>query len=386
MYQRFYTKTPQERRQILEANGAENLDILAGFPNEEIDTLDRMSENVIGSWRLPLGVIPQLTVNGKCHRLAMATEEPSVIAAVNRTSKIINACPNGVECFFDSPVTIAQISGTVSLTQANVFKQILNQNKNRWLTLANEQNPKLVELGGGAFDILLEILPPESNDLWNETFIIFKLYVHTLEAMGANAVNTMAEALLRHIKNEFILFTPCMAIVSNAGDGRLVHANINIPFSVLNELTGIPGSEFAMFIARASALADRSPERAVTHNKGIMNGIIAAALPLGQDTRAMNAAFYDYACKDGVHRPMVRWKTQEQTLHGEMHIPLHVGFVGGIRKIPAINAAFAFDKIEHYGELCGLLAAVGMTQNLGALWALTTNGIQAGHMKLHARK
>ena len=148
----------------------------------------------------------------------------------------------------------------------------------------------------------------------------------------------------------------------------------------------MPGFNFAMLIARASALADRYPERAVTHNKGIMNGIIAAALPLGQDTRAIHAAFYDYACKDGVHVPLVRWNIQKQTLHGEMHIPLPVGSVGGLRKLPAVNAAFAFDKIDNYAELCNVLAGVGMTQNLGALWALTTEGIQAGHMKLHARK
>lgn len=386
MFKRFYTKSPSERRQILEADGARNLNDLAGIPNAEIDTLDRMSENVIGAWRLPLGVVPQFTVNKKCHRIAMATEEPSVIAAVNRISKLINACQDGIHCSFDSPVTMAQISGAVSLAQANVFKQIINQNKAQWLSLANEQNPQLAELGGGAFDIQLEILPPEWNELWRETFVIFKLYVHTLDAMGANAVNTMAEALLRYIENEYVFFTPCMAIVSNASEGRLVHASIDIPFAILEEITGMPGSNFAMLIARASALADRCPERAVTHNKGILNGIIAAAIPLGQDTRAIQAAAYDYACKTGVHLPLVRWNMSSKSLHGEMHIPLPIGSVGGLRKIPAVNAAFAFDKIDNYAELCSVLASVGMTQNLGALWALTTEGIQAGHMKLHNRK
>ncbi|MBO4351662.1 MAG: 3-hydroxy-3-methylglutaryl-CoA reductase [Proteobacteria bacterium] len=386
MFKHFYTKSLKERRQILEADGASDLKELAGIPNAEFDILDRMSENVIGAWRLPLGVVPQLTVNGKCHRIAMSTEEPSVIAAVNRTSRLINACHGGIHCRYDSPVTMAQISGTLPLAQANGFKLMLIRNKERWLTLANEQNPKLVELGGGAFDIQVDVLPPEWNDSWRETFIILKIYVHTMDAMGANAVNTMAEALLRCIENENINLTPCMAIVSNASEGRLVHAHIEIPFATLEEITGIPGSNFAMLIARGSALADRCPERAVTHNKGILNGIIAAAIPLGQDTRAINAAFYDYACKTGVHLPLVRWNIQKQSLHAEMHLPLPVGFVGGLRKVPAVNAAFAFDKIENYAELCGVLAGVGMAQNLGALWALTTEGIQAGHMKLHARK
>ena len=177
-----------------------------------------------------------------------------------------------------------------------------------------------------------------------------------------------------------------MAILSNDGEGRMVHARVSIPFHVLEEMTGLPGEEFSQRITRASALAERSPERAVTHNKGIMNGIIAAALPLGQDTRAISASFYDCACQSGQHCPIVRWQSANNALLGETNLPLPVGFVGGFRKNAAVNAAFAFDKIESYRELCSFLAAVGMAQNLGALWALTTEGIQAGHMKLHLRK
>lgn len=385
MYTRFYTKTPIERRKILETDGVLNLKELAGNLNEETAMLDRMSENVIGSWRLPLGVVPQLLVNGKKHRVAMATEEASVVAAVNRVAKVLNAS-GGVECDFDVPVTMAQITGTIPLAKANAFKYSFNQNKSRLIELANAQNPKMIALGGGAFDIQIDILPPEWNETWRETFIILKLYVHTLEAMGANAVNTMAEALMHDIANECEEFIPCMAILSNDGEGRMVHAHVKIPFHVLEEMTCLSGEDFARRITRASALADRCPERAVTHNKGIMNGIIAASLPLGQDTRAISASFYDCACQSGQHCPMVRWQTVNEFLYGESNLPLPVGFVGGFRKNTAVNAAFAFDKIESYQELCSFLAAVGIAQNLGALWALTTEGIQAGHMKLHLRK
>lgn len=378
---KFYELSPCARREFL--GDSDCLERLAGQISAETDLLDRMSENVIGAWRLPLGVVPSLVINGKAHRIAMATEEPSVVAAACRVSRLANAC-GGITVAVDTPVTAAQIMGIIEPALARTAARWISAHAQALLQTANRCDPMLCSCGGGAFDIVPQILSPDAES--EETFLVSKLFVHTAEAMGANAVNTMAEAIQAVLAESLSGYTPAMAILTNDSAGRMVHASLVIPHQVFGTFAHLDGRDISTRIARATAFAARSPERAVTHNKGILNGMIAAALPLGQDTRALSAACLHHANKSGSHLPLTHAVNDAETLTFRMEAPVPAGFVGGFRKNPAVAAAFEFDGIASYDELCALLASVGLVQNLGALWALVTEGIQAGHMRLHSRK
>lgn len=354
-----------------------DLGLLAGPIDEETALFDRMSENVIGAWRLPLGVLTGIVINRREHRIAMATEEPSVIAAVNRTAVLFNAV-GGIHAEADEPVTRAQIMFRVEEDSVPWVREEILRRKSRYIGIANQSNPGLTGAGGGAFE--LETETP------GDGFVVVRLLVRTMDAMGANAVNTMAEALQQAFVQEYgdaPGYERGMAILTNEGSGRLARARIELPFEML---PGEDGAAFGHRMEMASEFALRSPDRAVTHNKGIMNGVIAAALPLGQDTRAMSASFFDAACRQGRHLPMSRWFTQDDRLNGILEMPVVAGYVGGFRHHPGVEAAFVFDGIRSYQELCHVICSVGLAQNFGALRALMTEGIQAGHMSLHARK
>ena len=391
MISNFYKKTPQERRQILIDNQTvlsdEELHILAGKLNDETFLLDKMSENVIGACRLPLGILTGILVNGTEHSVAMATEEPSVIAAVNRASKLINAA-GGIITQVQPPEMIAQISLTVPLQNIHAFQDEILKSEKQWLELANSCDPVLISNGGGACQINTQIFNTNAESEWNEVFITIDLHVRTADAMGANILNTMAEKLMQEIISRYqheYQCKPVMAILSNRACHRMVTARCSISNDILSDF--YPSEEsLGIKLHRASVFAELSPERAITHNKGILNGIIAASIPLGQDTRAIEAAAYDYACIHGSHKPLSRWKYQNDTLIGELTMPLVVGYVGGFRTNPAFDAAFRFARIDSYTKLCSLLSSIGLAQNMAALWALSTEGIQAGHMKLHQRK
>ena len=357
----------------------EKLDILAGGLDAGIEIWDRMSENVIGAFRLPLGVLTGLIINGQEHKIAMATEEPSVVAAANRAARIINAS-GGISVSVPKPWMTAQIMVATSHSDADKLCSDILERKPEWMDLANRCDPQLISHDGGVFDVTVEILPPDPGTSDEDIYIVVTLYVYTADAMGANCLNTMAECILNRIVQDYGDNYQCkrgMAILSNRAQGRVVTARCEAVFD---------NAEIASGISRASSFARRSPERAVTHNKGILNGVVAAALPLGQDTRALECAAYDFACQTGVHRPLATWIAQDNWLYGELKMPMVVGFAGRFRSIPSIDAAFDFDGIDDYQTLCSVLAGVGLAQNLAALWALSTEGIQAGHMKLHARK
>lgn len=372
---------------MLENAGVVDIEMLAGALCEETQILDQMSENVIGAFRLPMGVLTGILVNGHEHRVAMATEEPSVVAAVNRTARMLNEA-GGVHVTVDSPVTFAQIMVVCEKSAAQAVCNRILANKERYLALANACDDKLVQCGGGAFKLAVRTIDDERILLPDGSAgcdVVVRLEVHTVDAMGANAVNTMAEALLKSIVADTGCI-PGMAILSNAGDGRLAHARTEIPFDILGKYARMNGEQIAHRIEMASIFAENDPQRAVTHNKGILNGVSAAALVLGQDTRALEVSIIDYACRLGGHKPLSRWFVRDAGLCGELTLPLMVGVVGGFRRNPAMDAAFSFDGIDSYTSLCSVLSAVGLAQNLGAVWALVTDGIQAGHMVLHARK
>jgi hydroxymethylglutaryl-CoA reductase len=379
----------QRRQQLMQTDfGESDMMALAGAVCDETNRLERMSENVVGALRLPMGILTGLIVNGIAHVVPMATEEPSVVAAVNRTARLINAA-GGIQAEVMKPVTTAQIMLVICSACAQMLCDRIMSDKGRWLDVANRCDEKLISLGGGAFDLDSAILP--GDDEWAETFVVTRLHVHTLDAMGANIVNTMAEAVMGemvreyHADSRFSSIEPGMAILTNASPGRMVTASVSIPFECIEGICGIDGEHFSHLIARSSAFASRSSERAITHNKGILNGIMAAALAFGEDTRALGIAATDYACRHG-HQPLARWTIGQASLKGTLRLPIVAGFVGGTKLGAPYQAALKLAEIHSYHSLCSVLAGVGLAQNLGALWALSTEGIQAGHMKLHLRK
>ncbi|MBQ9395930.1 MAG: 3-hydroxy-3-methylglutaryl-CoA reductase [Proteobacteria bacterium] len=386
MYHRFYEKTVAQRRECLDFEGMETL---AGALTDETAVLNTMSENVIGSWRLPLGVLTSICVDGREHRIAMATEEPSVVAAANRASALINLS-GGVFTAADKPVTRAQIMLVCEESRFEWLKSEVLSRQFRYLSSVNEGHSHLIANGGGAFALDVTKICDDRiamADGRKAIFAVIWLSVHTADAMGANLVNTMAEAMMNCIVDDYgDCLDPGMAILTNDGAGRIASAEVHIPHEILAERARCDGKSLARRIEMASVFAEKSPERAITHNKGILNGMIACALPLGQDTRALEAAAFDWACRSGRHLPLCRWWNDCAQLTGKIELPLTVGFAGAFRTLPQVSAAFQFDGIASYHELCGVLASVGLAQNLAALWALVTTGIQAGHLKLHARK
>ncbi len=377
-------------------------------------SIDAMIENAIGTHPMPLGVVPNFCVDGTMHAVAMATEEPSVIAGFNRVSRVFNAS-GGTLTSMPMPMTAAQIAIAISPQNASHLLENLQSRVDDWRTIANDANPALVAAGGGVVQIDFEMIATAESarchcttdacfatlaefdpiEPINEVLVVATLHVSTRDAMGANAVNAMAEALqnawFEHY-GKMDGYAPCMAIVSNRAAERNVHAQVSIPEQVIEQYTKLDFDDFSQRIDRAMRFANASPARAVTHNKGILNGIVAAATPLGQDTRAICASAIDAATRTGIHKPLTQWfgaqhrENGKRYLVGSIDINIPVGFVGGMRHIPHIDAAFKFDHISSLSALSGVLASVGLAQNFAALWALVTDGIQAGHIKLHDKK
>lgn len=379
---KFYALSPLERRDALIAEGVspdtiEKL-IVNGAGDGHLTWLNAMSENVIGSFCLPLGIVRSLIVNDDAHILPMVTEEPSVIAGANKAAKIFNAS-GGVLAEGQRNTVVGQIQVIVPKGQkAQLLARQVLVKRADYLSIANACDPQLVAAGGGAFELNYHVLEAAS-DSTPEAFIVFDLGVHTVEAMGANAVNTMCEAVLRAMQADFDLEAG-LAILTNASE-RMVRARVRIPYDVIDGLGGFSAKDLARRMRMASDFALRDPARAVTHNKGIFNGIVALAMALGQDTRALQAAAYHYALRTGQHQPLAVWKDDADALTGFLELPLLLGYVGGARKLhPGVEAAFELAHIDSCDRLCQCAAALGLAQNFAALLALATEGIQAGHM------
>src|SRR5690606_23063606 len=252
------------------------------------------------------------------------------------------------------------------------------------LALANSMHPSLLRRGGGARDIEIRLLPPPEGSR-GEPILVVHILIDCREAMGANLINTVAEGvapLLEQITGGRVY----LRILSNLADRRLARAMCRIPVAALADFD-LPGEDIAEGISQASRFAVADPYRAVTHNKGVMNGIDAVAIATGNDWRAIEAAAHAWAAKDGVYRSLTQWTVDgEGRLAGKLSLPLKVGIVGGsLRANPAVEASFALLGVESATELAGVMGAVGLAQNLAALRALVTHGIQKGHMRLHAR-
>jgi hydroxymethylglutaryl-CoA reductase len=372
----FYKLTLEERQQLLtrllnlEQEDLSLLKNLGYFSPSQIDTL---IENVVGSYQLPLGIAFNFIVNDKDYLIPMVIEEPSVVAAASNGAKIARKC-GGFYSERIQPIMISQIQIT-HLENIPAIKEKLMKSKKKILQIANEQDPLLNKLGGGAIDIEVRELDTRKGKM-----LILHLLVNVLDAMGANVVNTMAESITPFLE-EISGGKVYLRIVSNLATHRIARCR-----AIFNkELLG--GEEIVEGIISAYEFALADPYRATTHNKGIMNGIVALALATGNDSRAIEAGAHAYASIKGKYEPLTKFGLDsEGNLIGEIEVPLALGIIGGMTKIhPMARLALKILGVRSAEELSQVAAAVGLAQNVAALRALVAEGIQKGHMRLHSR-
>jgi hydroxymethylglutaryl-CoA reductase len=367
----FY-KLPLEERlrtvQEFAALSAEDMKILRE-KGLNIDQAQKMIENVIGTFELPFGVAVNFLINGKDHLIPMVIEEPSVVAASSNAAKLARP-GGGFSTSSTDPVMIGQIQLVHVDSPSSARLQILEQ-KQKILDLANQQDPVLLRFGGGCRDLEVRVL--------DNGMVITHLLVDCRDAMGANAVNTMAEAVAPVIE-EMTGGQVYLRIISNLATYRLARARATFKKEVI-------GPDTVDGIVEAYEFARADPFRAATHNKGIMNGITAVVLATGNDTRAVEAGAHAYASLSGRYTSLTHWeKDGNGDLKGSIEIPMAVGLVGGATKShPVAQVAVKILKVKTAHELGEIMAAVGLAQNFAALRALATEGIQRGHMKLHAK-
>ena len=334
---------------------------------------DRMIENVIGTTELPLGIATNFLINGKDYLIPMAIEEPSVVAAASNAAKMARV-KGGFQTESTEPIMIGQVQ-LVDVKDPFKAKEAILSNKEGILKIANEQDPILVKLGGGAKDIEVRVLDTQAGPM-----VITHLLVDTKDAMGANVVNTMVEAvapLIERVTGGKVY----LRIVSNLASYRLARAKAVFAKEALG------GEEVVDGIVKAYAFAAADPYRCATNNKGIMNGVVAIAQATGNDTRALESGAHSYAMITGKYQPLATWEKDENgDLVGRIELPVAVGIVGGATGVhPIAKVSRKILGVKTARELGEIMAAVGMAQNLAAIRAEVTEGIQRGHMALHAR-
>ncbi|EAC4734976.1 hydroxymethylglutaryl-CoA reductase, degradative [Listeria monocytogenes] len=381
-FDKFYKKTVEERRAILAEYAdlnEEELAFLASTGALSFDKANHMIENTIGIYSLPLGLGMNMLLNDKRYVVPMAMEEPSVVAAQSAGAKLI-AQNGGITGSATKRKMIGQIE-LISVSDIQAAKENIIANEEQLIAIANQAHPSLQKRGGGAVEIQVRTAQT-AND---ETLLIVHLLVDTQEAMGANMVNTMVETLAPELEM-LTNGTANMRILSNLVDEATATAVCRInPESLATKTQS--GEWVRDRIIAAYEFADADIYRAATHNKGIMNGIDAVIMAFGNDWRAVEAASHAYAARTGSYKPMSKWsKDVEGYLVGELTLPMPVAFVGGsigIHPIATLSKKIA--RVESAKELAMLVCAVGLTQNLSALKALITEGIQRGHMSLQAK-
>ncbi len=370
----FYKKSMEQRQQTLASTlglSAETQRYLQ-TGGLDMDVADHMTENVISTFALPLSVALNFRVNGRDHVVPMVVEEPSVVAAASNAARMVRAT-GGFRGDATASVMTAQVQldGVLGVDGA---AETLRQRRDEIIALANQAIPRMVARGGGCVDVDVRVLDRDSG------LLVLHLYVDVGDAMGANVVDTVAENVAPAVQR-WVGGSVGLRILSNLPLRRLVH----IECDVGEEFLG--GADLADGIARASRFAEMDPFRASTHNKGILNGIDAVAVALGQDWRAIEAGAHAYAGLGSDYRPLSVWRRTETGLHGSMELPLAIGTVGGSTQAhPGVRAAMELVRIDGARQLAVLMAAAGLASNLAALRALAGEGIQQGHMRLHARK
>jgi len=370
----FYRLAPSER--LLAAAeqasiGKEEIDqVQRGL---SLDQADKMVENVVGMFQVPLGVATNFLIDGREVLIPMATEEPSVIAAASNGARMARE-GGGFVTTSTGPVMRAQIQAT-GIVDPYSARQTILHHKDELVKMANDKDPMLVRFGGGVKDIEVQVIESKLGPM-----VVTHLIVDCRDAMGANAVNTMAEALAPRIE-QITGGRVYLRIISNLADLRLARAR------AVFKAEEIGGHEVVDGILLAAELAQVDPYRAATHNKGIMNGVTAVVLATGNDTRAVEAGAHSYAAMHGQYKSLTRYeKNRDGDLVGSIEMPVAVGLVGGATRVhPVAKTAVKILGVKSADDLSRIMAAVGLCQNFAALRALASEGIQRGHMSLHAK-
>ncbi|MCD4738957.1 MAG: hydroxymethylglutaryl-CoA reductase, degradative [Anaerolineae bacterium] len=378
----FYKLTQAERLEIITAEYNLTVDEQVLLNNEgglQLEQAEQMIENVVGLYRLPLGLATNFIVNGRELLVPMVIEEPSVVAGASLAAKLARA-GGGFVAATDDPVMLGQIQ-VVASPDPWAARVDLLAHRAELLALANEVDPILQQLGGGARDLQAYIL-----ETFTGPMLIAQLHYDVRDAMGANAINTACERLAPRIE-ELTGGQVFLRILSNLADRRLARARVRIPESAL-AFSEFSGADVARGIELAGAFAAADPYRAATHNKGIMNGIDAVVLATGNDWRAVEAGAHAYAARDGKYTSLSTWRRDgEGQLVGTLELPLALGTIGGATRVhPTARLALKILGVQRATELAAIVVSVGLAQNLAALRALATEGIQRGHMSLHARQ
>jgi hydroxymethylglutaryl-CoA reductase len=372
----FYKLSPKERMKHVKDFAEltdEEVKILQSTGALEMELADRMIENVVGTFPLPLGIAMNFLINKKDYLIPMAIEEPSVVAAATYAAKMARE-KGGFFTSSTDPVMIGQIQA-VDIKDPFAAKMKILSAKKEILEKANDQDPMLVSVGGGAKNLDVKVIDAKSGPM-----VITELHVDCRDAMGANAVNTMAEAVAPMIER-ITGGRVYLRIISNLAVKRLARA-----WTVIAK-EEVGGEEVVDGVVEAYNFAAADPYRAATHNKGILNGIIGVVIATGNDHRAIEAGAHAYAVKNGHYGTLSFWeKNSDGDLVGSIELPMAVGLIGGATKVhPTAKVALKILGVKSASELGEVMAAVGLAQNLGALRALAHEGIQRGHMSLHAR-
>jgi hydroxymethylglutaryl-CoA reductase len=377
----FYQLNVEERqRRIVEALGLtdEEVATLVATDALSLDTADIMIENAVATFALPFGVGLNFQINGQDYIVPMVVEEPSVIAAASNAALVARA-GGGFVAEADAGAMIGQIQ-LVRVPDPAAALQRLVAARASLLAAAAELTPGLCKRGAGPRDVEARLVPTPRG----ETMVVVHVIVDTGDAMGANATNSLVEGLAP-MAEEISGGTACLRILSNLADRRLARAAVRIPVAALGR-DGLAGEEVAERMLYAYEFAYADPYRAATHNKGIMNGIDAVAVATGQDWRGIESGAHAYACRDGAYRSLTTWDIVDGHLSGTIELPMAVSTVGPVAEAhPRVRLALRMLGVTSARELGGVMAAVGLASNMAAMRALATEGIQKGHMALHAR-
>ncbi|MGW7804981.1 hydroxymethylglutaryl-CoA reductase, degradative [Staphylococcus xylosus] len=353
----------------------ENKNVLLNNPLISEEIANSLIENVIGQGTLPVGLLPEINVDGKSYVVPIMVEEPSVVAAASYGAKLVNQT-GGFKVIASERLMIGQIVFD-SVKDTAVLEERLQQLEVQMKRIADEVYPSIIERGGGFRKIEIDTFP-------NEGLVSLKIYVDTKDAMGANMLNTILEGITAYLKNELEHVDILMSILSNHATASVVKVQGEISVDALSK-GGRDGQDVAKRMERASVLAQVDIHRAATHNKGVMNGIHAVVLATGNDTRGAEATAHAYASKDGQYRGLATWHYNEekQVLVGTIEVPMTLATVGGGTKVlPIAKASLELMNVDSAQELGHVVAAVGLAQNFAACRALVSEGIQQGHMSL----
>jgi len=380
---KFYELKIDERLQLIGGEtdlSADELAKLSGRAGLSETQAEQMIENVVGTYALPLGIARNFLVNGREVQVPMVIEEPSVIAAASFMAKLARA-GGGFTASTDAPEMIGQLQ-VLDIADLDKAKKALEVERDTLLAVADASDPLLKKLGGGARDLQVRVIADSPIG----PFLVTHLIMDVRDAMGANAINTALERLspmVERITGGRVL----LRILSNLADRRLAKSTCSIPIEVL-ETKEFSGEDVRDRVIEAWAFAAADPYRAATHNKGIMNGVDAVVLATGNDWRAVEAGAHAYAARSGKYTSLSKWsKGKNGDLVGELEMPLAVGTVGGATRVhPGAGAGLKLMGVSSARELAEVIVSVGLAQNLGAMRALATEGIQRGHMGLHARQ